>query len=899
MNLFSGAMYLNPCLHEPHAFLFFIQPGVPAKRGRPRKVVPPADSQPSAPPVVPATPAKRGRPRKVVVPPDSQPSASTVPAENTTSNIPPSAPSSKHAAPVETPTNETQTNDKETTNEVASTESAASQDVIDTQPLAKKRKLRQEVQEGVVSVQLPETPSATVIEAPAATEQDTDTSNKARTLRKRTAEQDTEKETAKKAKEEPKKTRSTTNKNGVEKKNLQQGGLMTWLRSAPSTSTQKDTTTTTPPINIQPVTANPPRQEHIVVQPMQVDPPAAASPNTDSLKRGRAFRRIAAGAPSPVVGSPSSSGSVSAEWSMANENSPSRDTTRSLFTATFPQKDAPSYIGGQKVCPFPESWKTVSISQKNANQPYFKKRVEAVLQVMQSKKFAIFDKAFMGEVAAAIDSSLTMASTGLPDRKSVMRATLFAAQIGDLLAYPLEFKRLSGTVVAYVLVLWPGTPLDLPDLLDRITALREVTYVPSGRVGVKPILKLEELKVERLADRIKRLEASLENDDGSNASTRLQMLKSSKRALEIQGRSKKYQGIHSSMVRIAMRHGFILAKMVRAKIFMQCLRQMADAHNSKIVITENICRGMTLRAFAQVIGIFVDTPATRAALSNPQKMNTSLQLLDNHTKKAIWVKAGQRLRSRVRQNLDVVHALGMVKPSVGDSVGDAKNISSSFILSDTANLRDYSKPGLPVVDVLSVRTMDEIEDYWRQLQSLCLKVAFVPDEGAEEAERRLEELKNEQSQLIHEKDYIAGILTSPAWEGKFLYTDKQIKMLDAYVDMEHRRTPYDDPILCEEIAANTGLPVKRVQQYYRQVQAYRLRRKKRDRKFPRPGEEGLVTEELTTVHMAPYRPTPPWIAKRGRKSVIYRRNVSRVKTENPADDENVPIVDHPEGKFRA
>jgi hypothetical protein len=877
---------------NPHDFLFFIQPGAPVKLGRPKKAVPPADSQPSAPPV-PATPAKRGRPRKVVVPPSSQPSAPTVPAENITSNIPPSAPSSKHAAPVETPAN-----DKDTIKGVTSTELAASQNVIDTPPLAKKRKLRSEVQEGVDSVQLPETSSAPVIEATAATEQDTDTSKKARTLRKRTAEQDAEKETAKKSKEEPKKTRSTTTKNAVEKKNLQQGGLMTWLRSAPSMSGQK-ATTTTPPINVQPVTTSPPRQDHVVVQPMQVDPPVVTTTNTDSLKRGRAFQRIAAGASSPVVESPSSSGSVSAEGSMAKENSPSKETTRNLFTAVFPQKDAPSYIGGQKVGPFPESWKTVSISEKNANLPYFKKRVEALLKVMQSKKFAFFDKAFMGDVAGALDPSLTMASTGLLDRKSVMRATFSAVRNGDLLAYPLEFKRLSGTVVAFVLLLWPGTPLDLPELLDCVAALREVTYVPSGRVGVKPALKMKEMKVERLADRIKRLESSLENDDGSNARARLQMLKSTKRALEIQGRTKKYQGIHSSMVRIAMRHGFVIAKMLRAKIFMQCLRQMADAHNSNIVITENICRGMTLRAFAQVIGVFVDTPATREALSNPHKMNTSLQLLDNQTKKAIWVKAGQRLRSRVCQNLDVVHALGMVKPSVGDSVGDGNTLSSSFILSDTAKLRDYSKPGLPVVDVLPVRTMDEIEEYWRRLQSLCLKVAFVPDEGAEETERRLEELKNEQSQLIHEKDYIAGILTSPAWEGKFLYTDKQIKMLDAYVDIEHRRTPYDDPILCEEIAANTGLPVKRVQQYYRQVQAYRMRRKKRNRKFPRPGEEGLVTEELTTIHMAPFRPTPPWIAKRGRKSVIYRRNVSRANNENPADDENIPIVDHPEGKFRA
>lgn len=769
---------------------------------------------------------------------------------------------------------------------------------MDTQPLVKKRKLRQEGEEDVNSVQLPEIPSASVIEAPAATEQNTVTAKEARASRKRTAEQDAEKEAAKKAKEETKKTRSTTNKNGVEKKNLQQGGLMTWLRSAPSASRKKDTTTT-PPENIQPVTTIPSRQDHVAVQPMQVDPLVVAAPNADNMKRGRAIRRITAVPSSPVVGSPSSSGSVSADWSRASENSPSRETTRSLFTTIFPQKNAPSYIGGHKVAPFPEHWKTVSITEKNANLPYFKKRVEAVLQVMQSKKFAFFDKGFMDDVTGALDSSLTMASTGLLDRKSVIRAVISAGHAGDLLAYPLEFRRLSGNVVVYVLLLWPGTPIDLPELIDCITALREATYVPSGRVGVKPALKMEELKVERLADRIKRLESSLENDDGSNASARLQLLKSSKRALEIQGRSKKYQGIHSSMVRIAMRHGFILAKMVRAKIFLQCLRQMADAHNSNIVITDNICRGMTLRAFAQVIGIFVDTPATRAALSDPQKMNTSLQLLDNQTKKAIWVKAGQRLRARVRQNLDVVHALGMVKPSVGDSVADGQNLSSSFILSDTAKLRDYSKPGLPVVDVLPVRTMEEIEDYWRQLQNLCLKVAFVPDESAEEAERRLEELQNEQSQLIHEKDYIAGILTSPAWEGKFVYTDKQIKMLDAYIDMEHRRTPYDDPILCEEIAANTGLPVKRVQQYYRQVQAYRLRKKKRDRKFPRPGEKGLVTEELTTIHMAPFRPTPPWIAKRGRKSVIYRRNVSRIKTENQADDENIPIVDHPEGKFRA
>jgi hypothetical protein len=846
---------------------------------------------------VPAeNPVKRGRPRKVVAPPDgSQSSASSVPAEGITPIIQPSAHLNKHAAPVETPSNDQHTSILIT----SSTESTVSYKTMDTQPLAKKRKLRQEEQKGGDSEQSSQAPSAPVIDAPAAitaTEQDTDTSKKVQTLRKRTAEQNAEKEKAKKSKEEPKKTRSTTNKDGVEKGNLQQGGLMSWLRSAPSTSRQQDKAAT-PPINIQPVTTRPARQYENVAQPMQVDPPVVASPITASLKRDRTFHRIAAGASSPVVESPSSSRSVTAEWSMTKDNSPNREMTTKMFTAVFPQKDAPDYIADQKVAPFPEQWKSISITERNANQPYFKKRVEALLQVMQSKKFAIFDTTFISEVSAAIDAKLTMASTGVLDRKSVIRATISAGHLGDLKIYPLEFKRLSGTVMVSVLLLWPDTPLTSQELIDCITAHRVVTYVPSGRVGTKSVMKTEEMKVERLADRIKRLESSIENDDGSSASRRLQMLKMSKKALEIQGNTKRYQGIHSSMVRIAIRHGFILAKMVRAKIFMQCLRQMADAHNSKIVMTENICQGMTLRAFAQVIGIFVDTPSTRAALSNPNNLNTSLQLLDNKIKKAIWAKTGQRLRSRVRSNLDVVHALGLVKPSIGDAVEINQQLSPSFILSDTAELRDYSKPGLPVVNVLPVRTMADIEEYWRQLQTLCLEVVVFPDEGIEETEKRIEELKNEQSHLIHEKGYIAGISTSPAWEGKFIYSDEQLRILDAYIDVEHRRTPYDDTILCEEIAANTGLPIKRVQQYYRQVQAYRLRRKKRMRKYPHPGEEGLVTEELTTIHMAPFRPTPPWIAKRGRKSVIYRRNTSRIKNENPADDENLPVVDQADGEF--
>ncbi|KAI9287206.1 hypothetical protein BC943DRAFT_319252 [Umbelopsis sp. AD052] len=856
-------------------------PAQPGKRGRPRKVVVPSDGEPSASPDPSAQlTKKRGRPKKVVVPRDSQPPASSVPAEDTAPIIQPLAPVDEHAAPVKTPSNDSSS---------TATESAASLKTKDKQPLAKKRKLTQEDQEGGDSEQLSE---AIVVDAPAAiivTEQEKDTSKSAKTLGKRTAEQDVEKETAKKSKEEPKKTRSTTKKGGVEKNRAQQqGGLMTWLKSAPSSPRQQDSATTPPP-TIQPVTTEPAQPDDNVTQPMQVDQPVVAPPKTTNLKRGRAFRRIASGQSTPVAIAPLPERPV--QRRMAKENSPSKEMVTTIFTATFPQKDAPDYIADQKVAPFPEHWKAISITKRNASQPYFIKRVEAVLQVMQSKKFAIFDKAFINVVSGVIDSNLTMASTGVLDRKSVMRATISCGLTGDLKIYPLEFKRLSGAVMVAALLLLPGTSFTDPELMAYITAYRETSYVPSGRIGPKPTLRTEERKVERLADRIKRLESSLENDDGANTSKRLQMLKTSKMALEVQGNTKKFVGTHSSMVRIAIRHGFILAKMVRAKIFMQCLRQMADAHRSNIVVTDNICRGMTLRAFAQVIGVFLDTPATREVLSNPHLLNSSLQLLDNKSKRAIWATRGQRLRSRVRSNLDVVHALGLIKPSVGDDVEINQQLSPAFILSDTAELRDYSQPGLPVVKVLPVRTMDEIEEYWRQLQTMCLKVVVFPDENTEDTEKRIEALKNEQSQLIHEKGYISGILSSPAWEGKFIYSEKQIKILDAYVDLELRRTPYDDPILCEEIAAHTELPIKRVQQYYRQVQAYKMRKKKRMRKFPRPGEENLVTADLTTVHIAPYKATPPWVSKRGRKSIIYRRNAQRIKNEHMADDENIPVVD--------
>jgi hypothetical protein len=555
------------------------------------------------------------------------------------------------------------------------------------------------------------------------------------------------------------------------------------------------------------------------------------------------------------------------------------------------QPDAPSHIAGIRVVNFPSSWTIIRLTERNASFSYFRRRQEIFLQVLQQYETTLFDQKFLREVSKTCDASMLMTS-GRLDRKSSIRAIIGLIRTGEIKAYPLEFKRLSGSNIILILLMVPHLTPDSDKVIDYVKVQKEETYMPLGRSQKNPV-PMKDLKVERITDRIKRLETSIGADGEENhaeARKQLMVLKESKRATE----ERKVLQINQrhKRVRMAVSYGYIYAKMIRAKIFMLCLRQLADINGSNTVVTSDIIRRMTLRTFVQTIGIYKISEEARKICSDETKLDMPIQELDQHSRKAVWSEK-QSLTAKVKANLEILHSLGLIKPEAGsDSICDGPDLSSSFQLMPTVQLRDYTRPGLPELGSLPIGTMAEIEEYWEQLRTSCLRPEVIPDEDDEETQKRVAQIKREQAQLLNEKGYIPAMCLITSWEGKFLYNEKQIDILESYINMKKNRTPFNDPIMCEEIAIEADIPLDRVRQYYKQVHYYRMKKFKSMKL--NPSEKNQISDERMTIHTLPIR---PYDRKPGRRAVISRRKARRGRDDLIDEDESMSIADT-KGKYQ-
>jgi hypothetical protein len=156
--------------------------------------------------------------------------------------------------------------------------------------------------------------------------------------------------------------------------------------------------------------------------------------------------------------------------------------------------------------------------------------------------------------------------------------------------------------------------------------------------------------------------------------------------------------------------------------------------------------------------------------------------------------------------------------------GDVPRLRSRCELLKDVPLRNYLAPGYPILHHVSIRTLEELDQYWDQLQYISTSKALR--KGAQGGDNASSQ-GTDSTPDIPKK--LEGLTAMSCWYTKFTLDNYAREILERHVNRETRTTPFNDHRLCIKIANQCGISVQVVREFFKSIESGKDR-KKRERK---------------------------------------------------------------------
>ncbi|KAI8646711.1 hypothetical protein BD408DRAFT_379909 [Parasitella parasitica] len=268
----------------------------------------------------------------------------------------------------------------------------------------------------------------------------------------------------------------------------------------------------------------------------------------------------------------------------------------------------------------------------------------------------------------------------------------------------------------------------------------------------------------------------------------------------------------------AIENGWISSKWMRAKELHEALFRYIEYKgiSHSVVDMADFLKLFPLRTLMKIYGLlpYDDHKLDEYIQANENKDISICDLPADI--KAIISQEAPRIRIRIIHLLQILHALSLV--SFEGNTIDGYTIPPKTRLLEQGVLKDYAAKEHPVRETIQFNDISDVQRYWRDLQTCCLR-------------RRLK------TDTIHdENDILYNIVLIRLWRSNTLLTKKQKTILDSFVDYDAKTVPSaEDKSLRNYIAKKSDLTTKRVQVYYNSVlmafKKYNIQKEKGERRL--------------------------------------------------------------------
>ncbi|KAI8098966.1 uncharacterized protein BX664DRAFT_320043 [Halteromyces radiatus] len=262
---------------------------------------------------------------------------------------------------------------------------------------------------------------------------------------------------------------------------------------------------------------------------------------------------------------------------------------------------------------------------------------------------------------------------------------------------------------------------------------------------------------------------------------------------------------------IAKRHGWVDSKWLRAKELHLFLAKShlqsldgasIDSENQTMTLSK-IITTMPFELFRKVVGIHHHDPIVESFVEANGDRDSTLCLGDiPDSIKHHLIPDRYRLRRRIQALLTILEKLDLVRLSTCDeSLGNTTASTTPINLCTfqlVGYIRNYSLPNRPILVKKPLTTMEQVDDFWNELQYTCTCVygSDVPQS------------------IKKGGDLLSSITLSRTWVNGDLITPKQKRILDQHVNYSLGKIPPNEWSLYLQLSRETGLLPYRIRSYY-------------------------------------------------------------------------------------
>lgn len=253
---------------------------------------------------------------------------------------------------------------------------------------------------------------------------------------------------------------------------------------------------------------------------------------------------------------------------------------------------------------------------------------------------------------------------------------------------------------------------------------------------------------------------------------------------------------------LASEYGWIKSKWHRSKALHESLMEYYNFSGKDDYIID-VLQYIKFMSLDTLITIVSNLPYEdndfRAFVDNEENRATSLGDVPENIRLLVF-QSRLRIRFLINHFLQVLEALDVVKAL--DKADTA--IAPRYLLSNQGVIRDYAFKDRAIVKTLPLENVDDVRNFWEQLQIASLYPVRPRSKTDEE----------ELEKSIDENDPLYNIHRSRGWVVEVILTDKQKEILDSHIDTNAPSIPSDNPALRVHLMKTTKLTAKRIRAYY-------------------------------------------------------------------------------------
>ncbi|CAO3624690.1 unnamed protein product [Cunninghamella blakesleeana] len=438
------------------------------------------------------------------------------------------------------------------------------------------------------------------------------------------------------------------------------------------------------------------------------------------------------------------------------------------------------------------------------------------------------------------------------DSKTLWRTVEVLEKEKKLSTYTGKTTLLNGSQVSKAIVIHHSIEPHGQQIKDYFKYLNEKKLLQPHIVRMKT-LERTDLVVERLHDRIKRLEQSKDDALAKNNHTEAKriendmslLLANADKSSLIPGAD--YKSVtFSQQISTATQFGFVNSRLIRAKLFHQYLFGLIakddggfEDQTSIIIPSSKIIQELTLGISCKIVGVFYPNDEFKTFMKNEENYNTKIIDLSDNIRAVVFQYAN-KFRWRLRILFDLLEFLGVLEP-VNDTsefpssfdykakeytTKTSSSIALAYKIKNKTKMYNYRLPDHPLVKEMPIDNPSNIMVYWSDLQYLSTTYS------ANEGESELPFIKDES-----EGAHIRALHTLKNWSTDYVYSYEQRRTLNKYIDVVNRKTPMNNIALCKTIAEELDSTTDIIRTYYRRAQMtmerqYRRRKLKEQQKVP-------------------------------------------------------------------